>query len=176
MFLNDAFDAPFDRQARPERPIPSGDVTRREVFTAGGVLLVLGELLLAPGRNALLFGLALGAAIVAYDYQHKGSRVAFLVMGGCRGLVYCVAAALAGGITTAALAGAIVITAYVAGLTVAARMAGPHARVLVPLLIAGISIVDALFIAVVGGSAPLALVAASAFGVTLLLQRWVRGD
>src|SRR5436190_17496916 len=26
MFLNDAFDAPFDRRARPERPVPRGEV------------------------------------------------------------------------------------------------------------------------------------------------------
>ena len=29
MFLNDAWDAPFDRQHRPERPIPSGAIRER---------------------------------------------------------------------------------------------------------------------------------------------------
>jgi len=32
MFLNDAFDAPFDRRVRPERPIPRGEVGLREAF------------------------------------------------------------------------------------------------------------------------------------------------
>jgi 4-hydroxybenzoate polyprenyltransferase len=176
MFLNDAFDEPFDRKARPERPIPSGDVTRTEVFAAGGMCLAAGEALLAPARGPMLFGLALAAAIVLYDVRHKGSRVAPLVMGVCRGLVYCVAASAAGSFTAAALAGAGVMVAYVAGLTVVAKMAGANARWLVPLLIAGISIVDATFIAVVSSSLPLALLAASGFALTLFLQRFVPGD
>src|SRR5215469_15374724 len=32
MFLNDAFDAGFDRQYRPERPIPSGLISRPTVW------------------------------------------------------------------------------------------------------------------------------------------------
>ena len=39
MFLNDAFDRDFDSQCRPERPIPSGEVTSRKVFTVGFGLL-----------------------------------------------------------------------------------------------------------------------------------------
>ena len=176
MLLNDAFDAPFDRRARPERPIPSGDVGRAEVFAAGGALLAAGELLLLNLPQAAWFGLALAIAILVYDVQHKGNPVAPLVMGVCRGLVYCVAAAAAGGLTTAAIAGAAVMTGYVAGLTVVAKLAGANARWLVPLLIAGISIVDALVIAVVGGGAALALLAAAAFALTLFLQRFVPGD
>jgi 4-hydroxybenzoate polyprenyltransferase len=176
MFLNDAFDAPADRLARPERPIPAGDVPRREVFAVGGALLVVGELLLAPRMTAMLLGLALGAAIVAYDYRHKGSRVAPLVMGACRGLVYGIGAATVGVLTPTALAGAVAMLAYVAALTVVAKRAGAHARWLVPLLIAGISLADALFIAIVSSSAALALAAASGFALTLILQRWVPGD
>jgi 4-hydroxybenzoate polyprenyltransferase len=161
MFLNDACDAPFDRRARPERPIPSGDVSRREAFVVGGAFLALGELLLAPDRNALLFGLTLAAAIVAYNYRHKGSHVAPIVMGACRGLVYCIGASLAATVTVAAAVGAAVMVTYVASLTVVAKMAGPSARWLVPLLIAGISIVDAIFILVVSSSSALALAAAA---------------
>src|SRR6187399_1680395 len=42
MLLNDAFDAPHDRLARGERPIPRGDVARGEAFLAGGVCLLAG--------------------------------------------------------------------------------------------------------------------------------------
>src|ERR1700722_7791443 len=35
MFLNDAFDAGFDRNHRPTRPIPSGVITEREVWGWG---------------------------------------------------------------------------------------------------------------------------------------------
>jgi 4-hydroxybenzoate polyprenyltransferase len=176
MLLNDAFDLPFDRRSRPERPIPSGDVSKAEVFAIGALLLVAAELLLPLRRDVLLLGAALGAAIVAYDYHHKGSQVAPLVMGVCRGLVYVLAAASVAGMTGVALVGALLMTAYVAGLTVVAKLAGANARWLVPLLIAGISLVDAAFIAVVSSSVALALVAAAAFPLTLSLQRFVPGD
>lgn len=176
MFLNDAFDEPFDRKARPERPIPSGDVSRREVFLAGGGLLVAGELLLAPAVGALLLGAALAAAILLYDRHHKGSSVAPLVMGLCRGLVYVVAAASAAGVTAAALVSAAAITSYVAGLTVVAKLAGPNARWLIPCLIAGISIVDAVVVGLMSSSIVLALLTAAGFPLTLFLQRYVPGD
>ena len=35
MFLNDAFDAQFDQQHRPERPIPSGAIALNEVWAWG---------------------------------------------------------------------------------------------------------------------------------------------
>lgn len=176
MFLNDAFDEPFDRKVRPERPIPRGDVSRAEVFVVGTLLLVWGELLLAPDREALLLGTILAAAIVLYDYSHKNNRIAPAIMGACRGLVYCLAAAASAGLTPAVVVGAVVVATYVAGLTVVAKLAGPNARWLIPVLIAGISFVDAIFIASVSSSLPLSLVAASGFALTLFLQRFVPGD
>src|SRR4051794_1896159 len=46
MFLNDAFDVEFDRQYRKERPIPSGAVTSRTVWSVGCGLLVFGASIL----------------------------------------------------------------------------------------------------------------------------------
>src|ERR1700733_832512 len=46
MFLNDAFDEEFDRQRRPERPIPSGEISARAVWTFGWALLAIGILFL----------------------------------------------------------------------------------------------------------------------------------
>jgi len=176
MFLNDAFDAAIDRAERPERPIPAGNVDRGEVFAIGGGLLAGGLFLLPFDRRAWLFGFALVAAILLYDFRHKGVRYAPLVMGLCRGLVYCVAAAAAGGVTFAALVGAAVMTSYVSGLTVVAKRAGSRARWLVPVLIAAISLVDAVVIATVSWSYELALLAATGFPLTLALQRVVPGD
>jgi 4-hydroxybenzoate polyprenyltransferase len=176
MLLNDAFDLPFDRRVRPERPIPSGDVSKVEVFAIGALLLVAAELLLPLRREVLMLGAALALAIVAYDYHHKGSRVAPLVMGVCRGLVYVLAAASVAGVTSAALTGAFVMTAYVAGLTIVAKLAGANARWLVPLMIAGISLLDATVIALLSSSIVLAIAAAAAFPLTLFLQRFVPGD
>lgn len=176
MFLNDAFDASFDRKARPERPIPRGDVSLREVFGIGGALLAAGLALLWAAGTALLFGAALTVAIVFYDARHKGNALAPLVMGSCRGLVYLLAAATVS-VTPAAWIGAAVMVLYVAALTVVAKRAGANARWLIPALIAGISLVDAVFIvAVQPSSAHLALLAALGCPLTLSLQRWVPGD
>ena len=62
MFLNDAFDAAFDRQFRQERPIPSGQITARAVWMIGTTLLLLGWL--------LMFLLGLSVALPALLPRH----------------------------------------------------------------------------------------------------------
>src|SRR5690606_6063803 len=52
MFLNDAFDAEYDQEHRPERPIPRGEIDRTVVYTMGGALLVLG-IMLVMGHGIL---------------------------------------------------------------------------------------------------------------------------
>lgn len=176
MFLNDAFDAPFDAKARADRPIPNADVSRNEVFAIGIALMLAGELLLAflPNRTpALLWGAALAIAIVFYDYQHKGKAFGPIVMGACRALVYCVAAAGALGVVPAPVAiAAVVMWLYIIGLTWVARTAGLGHHV--PLLLAGICFVDAAMIAA-AGEPRLALIAATGFVLTLAFQRVVPG-
>lgn len=176
MFLNDAFDADSDGRLRPERPIPSGVVTRAEVSTVGAALLGMGELLLAPSLPALLVGLLLAGAIVSYDYRHKSNPVAPVIMGVCRALVYCIAAVAAGGLSLLVVGGAAVLGVYVAGLTAVAKLARSDARRVVPISIAAISLVDAGFVALASKSVGLSLVAASGFAATLFLQRFVPGD
>jgi len=59
MFLNDGFDREVDARERPERPLPSGRATPREVFAIGFGLLAAGLVLLAtmawlgPGPHAV---------------------------------------------------------------------------------------------------------------------------
>lgn len=176
MFLNDASDAVIDAVQRPERPIPAGDVSRVEVLVGGLLLLAGGELVLAalPHRLlALVWGLGLAVAIVAYDYKHKGQAFAPVVMGLCRALVYCTAAAGAIGTVTMPVAiAAAVMWVYIIALTWIAKT--PGFGYLVPWLLAGICLVDAVMIAV-AGEPQLALVAASGFVVTLAFQRVVPG-
>ena len=45
MFLNDAFDQEFDRKYRPERPIPSGEITGSTVYKIGFALMAGGLVL-----------------------------------------------------------------------------------------------------------------------------------
>jgi hypothetical protein len=90
--------------------------------------------------------------------------------------VYCVAAAaVAGRVPPAVLVAAAVLTAYVVGLTWIAKRVGPRAGYVVPILLAGISLVDAAVILASGGGAVLALTAAAAGPLTLLFQRVVPG-
>lgn len=177
MFLNDVFDARFDAEHRPDRPIPSGDVSRWEALTFGVLLLGVGALLIAvvAGRRPFAWALVLAAVIVLYDYHHKGFRLGPIVMGACRGLVYCIAGSIMAPLTGPVIAAALVLTAYTASLTLVAKQVGPRAGVVVPLMIAGISLVDAVVILGASGGAQLALVAVGCFALTLALQRVVPG-
>ncbi|MDP7549099.1 MAG: UbiA family prenyltransferase, partial [Alphaproteobacteria bacterium] len=78
MYLNDAFDQHIDAAERPERPIPSGQISARTVYICGYGMLALGIAALfwwgrgwAPG----LTGMALAGAIVYYDWRHKTDPV-----------------------------------------------------------------------------------------------------
>lgn len=178
MFLNDASDEAFDRQHRPDRPLARGEVTRTEVLSISYLLLLGGMAVSAWGTasQSLLWLAALAAAIVYYDRHHKQNPFAPLVMGICRGLVYCVAAAVAAGtVGPPVLLAAAALTAYVAGLTVVARRLGPAGGPAVPWMLAGISLVDALVVLVCGGDPWLVGVAALGFPLTLAFQRVVPG-
>ena len=97
MFLNDAFDAEFDRQHRPERPIPSGLIERTTVYVMGGAFLLLGVLCVAAHGmlfedalrlEPLLYAGALGVCIVWYNADHKKSALGPVLMGLNRVYVY----------------------------------------------------------------------------------------
>ena len=179
MFLNDAFDYESDASARPDRPLPAGDVSVLAAFVVGFVLMVVGWLVVASQGETYgpaWWGLVLAAAIVYYNIRHKRDPLGPLVMGICRGLVYCVAAsAVAPALTPGVFVAAAVMTAYVLSLTFVAKKLGPKAGVVIPILIAGISAVDAVVIALAGGGLPLVLVALVAGVLTLALQRVVPG-
>lgn len=127
MFLNDAFDRGIDARERPERPIPSGRASPREVFAIGygmlsGALLIL--IWLSGGERwaPLLSGAALAASIVYYDAHHKGNRWSPLIMGLCRMLIYVTAGVtVAGRLTGPVLGGALVLLCYLIGLTYVAK-------------------------------------------------------
>ena len=102
MFLNDAFDRDFDAS------VASGSSdSRRRRDGARSVRRRLGDcsrpasVLVAIERNAaaLAWALLLAGAIVYYDYRHKQNPFGPGVMGVCRGLVYCVAAAASSAVT-----------------------------------------------------------------------------
>ncbi len=131
MYLNDAFDAELDAVERPERPIPSGRVRRGTVFALGFAMLAAGILLLAwlglaleggTGLWPALSGLALGAAIVFYDWYHKANPLSPVVMGACRMLVYVTAGlCFVVPLPAVVLLSAGVLLCYLIGLTYVAK-------------------------------------------------------
>jgi len=124
MFLNDTFDAGFDRLHRTERPIPAGRISVRAVWQIGCTLLALGWLsLLLLGFATALGGLLLLGAIVLYDAIHKRTRFAPLLMAACRFLLYVVAAAATQlPVSTPVLTHALGLAAYITGLSYLARV------------------------------------------------------
>ncbi len=88
VILNDVFDAKLDKVERPERPIPSGLVSRRSAAIFGSLLILLG-ILLAFLANTLagVVALLLAFCIVLYDgFSKKYSLIGPLNMGLCRAL------------------------------------------------------------------------------------------
>jgi 4-hydroxybenzoate polyprenyltransferase len=123
MFLNDAFDASFDRQFRKERPIPSGQITERVVWLIGATLLLLGWLLLSLlGLYVALVALLLVGVIFFYDAVHKRTILAPLIMAACRLLLYLVAAsATLHAVNDAVVWHGLALAAYITGLSYLAR-------------------------------------------------------
>jgi 4-hydroxybenzoate polyprenyltransferase len=131
MFLNDAFDSGFDSKARPERPIPSGQVSAAQVYGIGFGMLAVGLALLAWAGygfepftrwRPVLAGLGLAAAIVFYNWHHKENPLSPLVMGLCRMLVYLAAGyAVALSLPVDLYMSAVVLLCYLIGLTYAAK-------------------------------------------------------
>jgi 4-hydroxybenzoate polyprenyltransferase len=116
MILNDFFDAAWDAQHRPARPIPSGVVSRKAAGIVGFGLLFAGaagailvrslRMAAVPevaagkhGSDVGLFAvlvLALVAGVLVYDRWHKGVAWAPVVMGFCRAMLPILGAALGG--------------------------------------------------------------------------------
>ncbi len=89
--FNDVFDAELDSTERPERPIPSGVISKTQAVILGSYLLLVGILAaFSVGRLTGYAGwLAIGVAASALIYDKWGKHHAVLGplnMGLCRGL------------------------------------------------------------------------------------------
>lgn len=130
MYLNDAFDAAFDRQYRRERPIPSQQISEALVWEIGGALLAGGGLMLAfLGWKTAIFSLLLLLAVLGYDAIHKAVAFSPVIMAACRFFLLLAAASAADdGVTGTAVWTAFALAGWVLGLSYVARResaAGP---------------------------------------------------
>jgi 4-hydroxybenzoate polyprenyltransferase len=123
MFLNDAFDAEFDRLHRQERPIPAGLITLDEVWQWGFGWLALGTVLLVVlGSTTGAWVALLVLCILLHDAIHKVIAFAPLLLAACRFFLYLVAASVADdGVTGLVIWSALALAGYVTGLGYLAR-------------------------------------------------------
>ncbi len=189
MYLNDAFDAGIDAVERPERPIPSGQVSAETVFAAGFGMMALGLAVLlwvgygpigGTGIAPVFGGLGLGAAIVLYNHRHKGNPLSPVLMGLCRLLVYVTAGlAIVPDLPAPLTVGALLLLCYLIGLTyVAKQETFGEVRNLWPLLFLAVPVAYGLGIAAGNLTGALLLVIFAAWiGVALwFLRRRQPGD
>ena len=117
MFLNDAFDAEFDRERHPEHPIPSGRISAQQVWRCGFGQLVAGIfLLLFCSQISAGAAIFLALFIVLYNFSHLFFTAAPWLMGACRFWIYIIAgAAGAGGLNGWAIFCGAALTLYTVG-------------------------------------------------------------
>ena len=121
--LNDAFDYEIDKSERPNRPLPSGRVSRAFAIGFGVVALLvgIGMAMLASQASAVVAA-ALVGCVLLYDAGLKRTPLGPEVMGACRGLNLLLGLSIAadfGGPAAWLAAGALAM--FVAGLTIISR-------------------------------------------------------
>ena len=123
LLLNDLADRKTDSEHAPERPLPSKAVSVRAVWVVCVLLFALGlGCCVLLQRTGLLMGIALLAAIVAYDTGGKKVPIlGALLMGLCRSLSLLLGATQSGLSVTPVLPVAGFILIYVAAITVVGR-------------------------------------------------------
>jgi 4-hydroxybenzoate polyprenyltransferase len=131
MFLNDAFDAEFDRHHRRIRPIPSGAISEREVWQWGLTWLALGlGAAVWMGTPVARWAAVLCGLILLYNAVHKWAPLAPVLMGTCRLCVYLLAAGASGrGVNGEVIWKGLALAAYVAGLSCLARNESSRVRI-----------------------------------------------
>lgn len=131
--LKDSFDSDYDRQHRPERPIPSGKFSETKVYRVGLVLLTIGALgLLWPAHLSGThltgtIGLCLVFFIVLHNTTHRWVPLGPVLTGICRFLLYLLGASVAmHGVGGTVIWCGLVLWIYTAGLGyIAASPPGP---------------------------------------------------
>ena len=128
MTMNDAFDAKWDQENAPDRPIPTGQISHRATWAVCLAETVAGIAILSrlTSVNELLIG-GLILSIILYNILHKHWKGSVILMGLCRAFVYIAAGSAVATQTSSievppilyVVAGAVVL--YIAGITLAAR-------------------------------------------------------
>jgi 4-hydroxybenzoate polyprenyltransferase len=89
MVLNDVFDAKLDAVERPNRPIPSGQISRKAATAFGALLVIVGLTAAGMASSAshagpIIVASLLAVCVLLYDGLLKNTVLAPFGMGGCR--------------------------------------------------------------------------------------------
>lgn len=120
---NDVADAEVDARERPDRPIPSGRVSRTAAANISAACLLLGVAVGAcSGWASACVALLLALCTVSYNFVTKGSKLGPMNMGACRALNFALGAAALGGVSATGMALPVVaLGAYTTSITWFAR-------------------------------------------------------
>lgn len=179
MILNDVQDVRIDAIERPTRPIPSGRVNRTTATLVAMMLFLIGlAVLWFQSPLAMLAGQLLVVFIIAYDMLHTKSSGTVMLLGLCRAMVYIIAALVINQSPPLVplLAFSAALAAYVIVLSLIARSEAtkPSRRRIVIRLLQGISMVDAVFLLLLGQTLA-AVVAVAAYLLTMFLHKRIAG-
>jgi 4-hydroxybenzoate polyprenyltransferase len=187
MVLNDVFDAEVDASERPQRPIPSGRISRKSAAILGWCLIAFALVIAvhfsqhSDQWRTTLVAFVLAGCVALYDSHAKHTFAGPLVMGGCRMLNVLLGMSLATDPGSPSLRGwnpaewtiALAIGLYIAGVTWIARGEAKSSwrRRAVRTALRSIIVIDAAivlgFCGPYWGTAVLALLVPM-----LLLERW----
>ena len=186
MVLNDFFDAEVDAVERPERPIPSGRISRALAGIVGWNLLAAGVLAawfaawLSDRPMAGLIGSLLAIAVVQYNSRLKSTWAGPVAMGWCRTLNVFLGASISADLSDEPIAWAFAfgVGAYTIALTYVARseMVGNlarslHIRNVVTPMLQGFIVIDAVAATLAAGWMA-GLVVLALLIPTLIIARW----
>lgn len=124
MYMNDLCDLPFDSRHYPQRPLPSGRVSRAQARKTTFALALLGFISIAwTGLLPSALAVGLIGLIALYNRFHKGNPLAPALMAGCRVMLYLITAATVShqGIDSLLIGAASIMFLYVCGVTYLAR-------------------------------------------------------
>lgn len=180
MIHNDVMDAAVDARERPDRPLPSGRISRTQASVAAAMLFLAGvHGLWLAGPWPMLLAALLALVIMAYNALHRHAGSSVVLLGVCRAMVYGIGAAA---VTwpvdlNRLLPPAVALGLYVIGLSILARDEGqrPQRIKRVVLLICAISVLDAAILVILGQPAA-AGVAILCFVLAAWMQRRILGS
>ncbi len=119
MIWNDCADLAEDRRDRPQRPLASGRIRRRDAMVVAGLMAVAGVALAGlSGWGSMAMALLLLLLVLAYDFVSRRIRLlGFINMGACRGVSLLLGASALGVPSLYPISAAVGVSLYIACVT-----------------------------------------------------------